>query len=356
MTPSAQETRAALAQSFVVGVPGREAGRDELALFGGHGLGGVILFARNVDEKNPRQVWRLNRDLRRAAHEAGRPPLLVMVDQEGGSVARLKGDFTHQPDLAELGRAGDEALLREHGAALGRELLAAGFNWNLAPVMDVHAVRDGVMARRSLGPDPETVSRLGAAFIQGMQARGVLACAKHFPGLGRTTLDTHRDKPVVGLGLDELRGLELKPFRAAMRNNVSGIMVCHAVFTALDPERPASLSAKVVDGLLRSELGWQGAVLTDDLEMGAVLADMDPASAAVEAYLAGCDLLLICHHPEMALEALDRLCHLAETGKLSPQRIARGQARLAAIKSNLSHLPGPWEKLRAILARNRAKA
>ena len=354
MTLSPQEVRSALAQSFVVGVPGPKAGPDELKLFGKHGLGGVIHFARNVED--PKQIWRLNYDLRLAAQKAGRPPLFVMVDQEGGSVARLKGDFTHRPDLAEMGETGDEAALKRHGAAMGRELSAAGFNWNLAPVMDVHAIEHGVMARRSLGSTPEAVSRLGRAFIKGMQARGVLACAKHFPGLGRTTLDTHREKPVVNLDLDELRAMELLPFAAAMQGGVAGIMVCHAVFTALDAKNPASLSARAVDGFLRGEMGWGGAVLTDDLEMGAVAADLDPAAAAVKAYLAGCDLLLICHHPEMALEALDLLCGLAEQGEIPPERIARGHARLAALKRGLFALPGPFRDLSALLERNRAGA
>ena len=354
MTLTALEIRAILAQSFVVGVPGPEAGAEQLGLFGVHGLGGVILFARNVE--SPGQVWKLNRDLRLAAHQAGRPPLFVMVDQEGGSVARLKGDFTHQPDLADLGRTGDEPLLEAHGVAMGRELAAAGFNWDLAPVMDVHAMADGVMAKRSLGPDPDAVSRLGSAFIKGMQDQGVLACAKHFPGLGRTTLDTHREKPTVTLGLDDLKSLELKPFKAAIQNKVAGIMVCHAAFTALDPDCPASISPKVVDGFLRAEMSWQGAVLTDDLEMGAVSKDPGPVEAAVRAYLAGCDLLLICHRPELALEALDRLCLMAQQGEITPQRIIQGRDRLAALKQNLTPLAGPFEHLEAVLARNRAKA
>lgn len=200
--------RNSLAQSMVVGLPGLEAGPDELALAAEQGLGGVILFARNVE--SPAQVWQLNYDLRRAAANAERPPLWVMVDQEGGSVARLHAPFTDGPDLAELGGADDEALMA-HGAKLGREALAAGFNWDLAPVMDVHAMEGGIMARRSLGADPALVGRLGAAFIRGMQEAGCLACAKHFPGLGRTTADTHKERPTVNLSRAELEAVELPP-------------------------------------------------------------------------------------------------------------------------------------------------
>jgi len=328
--------RAALAQSFIVGIAGLEASERELALFGAHGLGGVILFARNL--AGPLEVWELNYRLRRAAAEAERPPLMVMVDQEGGSVARLGPPFTHGPDLADLGGDSVEGLAA-HGGRMGRELIAAGFNWDLAPVLDVHAHPAGVMARRSLGGDPERVARLGAAFIQGMQDAGCMACAKHFPGLGRTTADTHRERPTVDLSRDELEAMELVPFRAAVAAGVAGSMVCHAVFSALDPGRPASLSPAVVEGLLRGGLGYGGLVLTDDLEMGAIAHDMDPAQAAVEAYLAGCDLLLICHRPELALAALDRLEDMARAGEISPERVWAGWRRIMAVKQRLEPLP-----------------
>lgn len=308
--------------------------------------GGVILFARNI--VSPVQVWEFNYRLRRAAAEAGRPPLFVMVDQEGGSVARLAAPFTHGPDLAQLG-SGSRSQLRDHGRRMGEELAAAGFNWNLAPVLDVHATCGGVMARRSLGKEPERVAELGTAYIQGMQDAGCLACAKHFPGLGRTTADTHHQRPRVELSRDELKAMELRPFVAAAKAGVAGIMVCHAVFTALDPDHPASLSPLVIQGVLRQELGYTGCVLSDDLEMGALAADMQPAQAAVAAYLAGCDLLLICRRSSLALEALDQLCRLADAGQITEQRIEQSVARLRALKSGLSPLPPDLSRLQDAL-------
>ncbi len=345
------QTRLALAQSLVVGLPGTQAGPEEEALVGAHGLGGVILFARNVE--SPAQVWELNYRLRRAASEAGRSPLLVMVDQEGGSVARLGPPFTCGPGLDELGAHGDEEDLRAHGARMGAELIAAGFNWNLAPVLDVHAAAGGIMARRSLGPDPERVARLGTAFIRGLQDAGCLACAKHFPGLGRTTADTHKTRPTVDLGRGDLQAVELAPFKAAAAAHVAGIMVCHAVFSALDPNAPASLSAAVIEGLLRGELGYGGCVLSDDLEMGALAAELEPDQAAVQAYLAGCDLLLICSRPHLALSALDALCRLADSGEISQERIEAGLARLRAVKRHLAPLPPDLSQLQAALSRHR---
>jgi beta-N-acetylhexosaminidase len=183
-----------------------------------------------------------------------------------------------------------------------------------------------------------------------MQAAGCLACAKHFPGLGRTTKDTHREKPVVGLSRPEMEGMELVPFNRAVAEKAAGIMVCHAVFTALDPLNPASLSPAVVGGLLRGEMEYDGLILTDDLEMAAVSAGRDPAQAAVSAYLAGCDLLLICHHPRFALEALEVLVRMAKEGRLNQKRIQEGLDRVLAAKSKLAPLPGPLAGLTRLLA------
>ena len=347
MTRDHEHIRRMLAQSLVVGLPGSSAGPEEMELVAEHGLGGVILFARNYE--SPDQVWELNHGLSRAAREAGRPPLLIMVDQEGGSVARLKDPFTSGPDLAELGQSGDPDLLWGQGRQMGRELLAAGFNWNLAPVLDVHRP-GGLMARRSLGQHPHQVSSLGRAFIQGLQATGCLACAKHFPGLGRAALDTHQACPRVELTRGQLEEVELVPFRHAAQQ-AAGVMVCHAVFPALDPKRPASLSFLVIQGLLRRELGYGGLVLSDDLEMGALAGETDPAGAAVQAYLAGCDLLLVCHRPAQALLALERLTELALCGELPPARLEETASRIARIKRELRPLPPPRSELSALLSK-----
>jgi len=342
-----------LAQSMVVGIPGLEARPEDLALVAEQGLGGIILFARNVD--SPVQVWQLCYDLRRAAVQAERPPLLMLVDQEGGSVARLRQPFTDGPDLAELGKA-DEAALAAHGARMGRELVAAGFNWDMAPVLDVHAIPDGVMARRSLGGDPARVAELGAAFVQGMQDAGCLACAKHFPGLGRTTLDTHKERPTVELSREELATVEWPPFVAAARAGVAGVMICHAVYAALDPERPASLSPTVIQDVLRGELGYEGMVLSDDLEMGAVVGGLAPEQAVVQAYTAGCDLILMCSKPDLALAGLEMLTDLVMAGEIDSALVAERTRRIIQLKQGLDPLPPDLHVLRQVLAEHQAEA
>jgi beta-N-acetylhexosaminidase len=345
MMPTA---RSLLAQSMVVGLPGPAADDRDIRLMGSEGLGGAILFSRNVE--SPAQVWELNYRLRRAAAEADRPPLFVMVDQEGGSVARLHEPFCDGPDLADLGKAGKQNLY-DHGACMGRELKAAGFNWNLAPVLDVHAVAGGIMARRSLGADPQLVAQLGAAFIAGQQEAGCLACGKHFPGIGRTTTDTHKERPRVALDRSQLEQMELIPFKRAATGGVAGIMVCHAVFEALDADHPASLSQIVIQEVLRRECGFDGLVLSDDLEMGALAAEMEPDQAAVQAYLAGCDLLLICHRADLALKALDRLVAMAESGEIPQERLWATYNRIQALKSRLDPLPGDLSELFAALGK-----
>ena len=342
------ELRSLLAQSFVVGLEEKRPTAAELELFSREGLGGAILFARNLEAHDPAQAWEFNTALARAAKEGGRPPLFIMLDQEGGSVARLKTPFTAWPDMARLAEAPPEAL-RAHGRRMGAELAAAGFNWDLAPVLDVHAMEDGIMAHRSLGSDPILVGELAAAYIQGMQGAGCLACAKHFPGLGRTTLDTHKDRPVVDLSRGDLDAVELPPYRLAIKAGVAGVMICHAVYSRIDPENPASLSSKVIKGVLRDELGYDGCVVSDDLEMGALLASMQPDEAAVRAYLAGCDILLICHHAEYALSALNRLEAMAQKGGLPMERIQATARRIEALKKKLPYGPPPLGKLKQIL-------
>ncbi len=322
--------RELLAQSLVVGFESHEPDQFIEELITRHGIGGVILFARNL--ASPEQVWQLNHNLQQMARLAHRPPLFIMVDQEGGSVARLRAPFTHQPDLCLLGAASPQTLF-DHGLQMGTELVAAGFNWNLAPVMDVHGREDGIMARRSLGAAPELVGQLALAYSQGLKQAGCLACAKHFPGLGRTSLDTHKLGVMVEFGLAELEHMELIPFTMAIHAGIAGIMVSHATFRTLDPANPASCSPLVIDGLLRKSLGYQGLVLSDDLEMGAV--GMPPAQAALAAYQAGSDLLLICRQSHEALPALEMLCRHLQDGRISEGRLWLSHERIQKTRAQL---------------------
>jgi beta-N-acetylhexosaminidase len=334
---------AAIAQSLIVGFAGTQPDPLLEDLIVNHSIGGVILFARNL--QSPSQVWRLNRDLQQIARQSGQPPLFIMVDQEGGSVARLRAPFTHQPEMRLLGQSSPRRLY-EHGRQMGRELVAAGFNWNLAPVLDVHALEQGIMRQRSLGSDPVLVGQLALAYCRGLADAQCLACGKHFPGLGRTTLDTHKLGVKVNLSREELEQMELIPFNMAIAAAIPGLMVSHAVFRCLDEHKPASLSPVVIQGLLRQQLGYQGLVMSDDLEMQAI--ECSPAQAAAAAYAAGNDLLLICSQSEQAIGALQEFAKQSKDGVFTEKIVDNASRRIQRLKLSLPPL-GPLSLLERLL-------
>jgi beta-N-acetylhexosaminidase len=317
---------------FMVGLPGPELDDSTRKLIGTYGINNFILFRRNAE--NPAQIRNLCLDLAAACRGAGLEAPLISIDQEGGTVARLKAPFfTEFPDaraLAESGRA--EELLADYARTCASELLAVGVNMNMAPVLDVSPAGLGLfMEQRSLGGEPEEVARLGALVITIMQENGLAACAKHFPGLGGATLDPHEVLPVVDRSLAELRSCDLVPFAAAIRAGVAGVMTSHTVYPQIDPDHPATLSPFILGELLRNELGCDGMVVTDDLEMGAIENEGTVEDAALAALKAGADLLLICHeHPKII--AAYELLSKAVGGEVSGERVRRSLARIGAVR------------------------
>ena len=301
------------------------------------GAAGVILFARNVESAE--QVASLSASLKR---EAGRP-LLVAVDQEGGRVARLRAPqgFTELPPMRALGEAGDPALARQVGALLGRELRAVGVDQDYAPVVDVDTnPLNPVIGDRAFSRDPKVVARLGAALAEGLQSAGVAACAKHFPGHGDTSQDSHRDLPHLAHPLSRLATVELVPFRALAAANVASVMTAHVVFEAVDPELPATLSGPVLS-LLRERCGFDGCVVSDDLEMKAVAEHFPLEEAVPLAVLAGVDNLLVCHRAEVQHRAIDLLRAAVESGRVSRARLAEARRRVARLLSYAGPPPDP---------------
>jgi beta-N-acetylhexosaminidase len=269
---------------------------------------GVILFKRNLGE-----VEQLTELLSGVIASAARPPF-VAVDQEGGRVVRLGAPFTVLPPMRVLGAIDDVDLTRRAAAQMGRELRAAGFNLDFAPVMDVDTnPANPVIGDRAFGRDPRTVMKHGVACIRGLQQEGVLACAKHFPGHGDTLLDSHLSLPVVEHPLTRLRQIELPPFRAASGAGVASMMSAHVVYPALDADVPATFSRAIATGLLRDDIGFEGVLFSDDLEMGAVTQHREIGAAAVEAVMAGCDVLLVCKSEERQARVLEALVERAES-------------------------------------------
>jgi len=327
-----RETTRKIGQRFMVGFDGPEASGDVKRLIREFGVGHVILFARNVE--SPEQVAELVRELQSIARLAGHEtPLLVAVDQEGGRVARLREPWTVWPPLRAVGRVGSEDVARRMGEALAAELLACGIRWDFAPVVDVDTnPANPVIGDRSFGDDPELVSRLGAAMIRGLQAGGVAACAKHFPGHGDTAVDSHLDLPVVDHSRSRLEDVELRPFVGAVEAGGAAIMTAHVLVRELDDLLPATLSEQVISRLLRDQLGYEGVVVSDDLEMKAVAQRWRPGEAAVRAAAAGVDLLASCASHDAQAEAIESLIRAVESGEIAWQDLDDSCARIRQLK------------------------
>lgn len=254
-------------------------------------VGGIILFSRNIE--SPQQVRELCGSAQAYAAACGQPPLFIGIDQEGGRVARLKAPFTQFAGNPAM-RTIDDAVAFARITA--RELADIGVNMNMAPVLDVAPAQGpSVMAERVFGSDPQWVGRMGTAVITHLQANGIMAVGKHFPGIGRTVLDSHADLPDLAIDPRTLAGSDLIPFEAAVQTGVCGIMLSHIRYTAIDPHRPASLSEVIADGWLRRRLGFDGLILTDDLDMGAIAKHYGIPEIVPCCLQAGVDLLLICH-------------------------------------------------------------
>jgi beta-N-acetylhexosaminidase len=321
------------ARLLIVGFPGRTLD-PELERLIARGVSGVILFSRNVGD--PREVLELTTHLKRFAARR----LLVSVDQEGGKVARLRSGFTPLPPLRALGETCDAELARAFGALIGRELAAVGIDWDFAPVLDVDTNPENpVIGERSLSRDPETVARLGVALARGFLDSGVAPCAKHFPGHGDTRQDSHFDLPRLPHDRERLAAVELVPFRAAIAAGVPAIMTAHVVFEALEPSLPASLSERVVGGLLRTELGYSGVVVTDDLEMKAIADHHDIADVVVRGLNAGIDAFLCCLTADLAHRAISAIVTGVNAGSIPRARLEVAAGRMHAFAERFASPP-----------------
>ena len=311
-------------------------------------LGGFILFRRNLGE--PAAVAELTAQLV-ASCPAELPPW-IGVDQEGGRVQRLGAPIVQLPPMRVLGAIDDLLLTEAAAKLLGQQLRALGVNLDFAPVLDVDSnPQNPIIGDRSFGSDPALVARHAIAFARGLQAAGVAGCGKHFPGHGDTALDSHLALPRLSHTLDRLRHLELLPFRTAA-NQIETLMTAHIVFDALDPGTPATLSRAVLQTLLRDELGFQGVIFSDDLEMKAISDHYGVADAACQAVAAGCDVLLICSRPELYFTAHDELVRRGEREPAFAARLLDASQRSLAVRRR--YRPAPLtgdaltERLRAL--------
>src|SRR5438093_10849430 len=350
--------RRQIGRLLIAGFGGEQIPAELRALAREFGLGGVILFARNIVD--PEQVAELSFEASRLVPDL---PLWVSIDQEGGRVARLKAPFTEWPPMATLGRSGDVKLAERFATALAAELKTVGITLDYAPVLDVHTnPKNPVIGDRALAEKAADVARLGAAIVRTLQAEGIAACGKHFPGHGDTSTDSHVELPLVEHPPDRLRQVEFVPFKAAIEAGVATIMTAHVLVPAIDERRPATLSRRVVYDLLRDELKYEGVILSDDLEMKAVAKEYEVPRAATLAIGAGCDGVLICSgdHDTQAT-ALEAIVHAVEDESLSMKRIddalmRQRRAKERFLASPVAAKPMTGRALRDALGRDAHRA
>ncbi|MCB5169184.1 glycoside hydrolase family 3 protein [Streptomyces bambusae] len=293
------------------------------------GLTAVGLFGRNI--ASPAQLAALTAQLR-----AEREDVLVAIDEEGGDVTRLevRGGSSFPGNLA-LGAVDDTALTREVARELGRRLAECGVNLNWAPSADVNSNPDNpVIGVRSFGADTALAARHTAAYVEGLQAAGVAACTKHFPGHGDTNVDSHHALPRIDAGLETLHARELVPFRAAMAAGTKAIMSAHILLPSLDPTRPATLSPQILTGLLREELGYQGLIVTDGMEMNAIAGTYGIERGSVLAIAAGADAICVgggLADEDTVLRLRDALVNAVRDGQLPEERLADAAARVRSL-------------------------
>ena len=312
----------------MVSLRGEEIAEEEKRLLKDYPFGGFILFSHNL--KEPKQIHSLCRTVWETSKQV---PPFIAIDQEGGRVHRLPAPFTRFPSAYALGRTRNPDLAYRFGLATAQELAAVGINLNFAPVLDVHSNPDNpVIGDRSLSSNPGQAAALGWAIIEGLRDGGIIPCGKHFPGHGDTITDSHVELPVVEKDLPKLKAVELAPFVHACRNRVESLMTAHVLYPSLDPIYPATLSEAIVGDLLREELGYQGVVFTDDLEMKAISENFALQEAVTLGVNAGVDVLLFCHDKESAVRAFDFLYQQAEKNAQTKARIEESYQRIKRLK------------------------
>ena len=319
-------------------------------------VGGLILFSRNYE--NPKQLHTLIQDLQNvAASTSTGLPLFISVDQEGGRVARLTEPFTKYPPLCCLGHAQSESLAYRFGQSLASELLDVGINMDYAPVLDVHTNPENpIIGDRAIAADPQTVARLANLFIKGFKEQGMIAVGKHFPGHGDTHLDSHLDLPTVDRDAATLEAVELLPFRETIAQGLEVIMTAHVIYTAWDEKNTATFSKTILQGILRKQLGFQGIIMSDDLEMKAVEKYFSFDAFPRMGIEAGLDMFLICNSVDKVKVLHDQLIQDVECGTISLTPIQLSVERILTLKKKLPPVPVKppdperWHKNNAPLA------
>lgn len=323
-----------IGQLFVFGFDALEVNQHADELMRDYHVGNVILFTRNVH--TPKQLFDLNKSLQELSMKYNKIPLFITIDQEGGMVTRIMNGGTFFPGAMTITASNNESNAYLSGKLMGEELIRLGVNMNLAPVLDVNNnFENPVIGVRSFSDNPETVSKYGLKFIAGLQ-ESIIATAKHFPGHGDTMVDSHLGLPRIKYGRDRLDKIELYPFKKAIENGVKAIMTSHINFDAFtEGDLPATLSKKCITGLLREELGFEGLIISDGMQMKAVQDTYGTVEASLMAIEAGVNLICICHSEELQKEACDYVKQAVLSGRLKEEVLNERVARVLDAKKDI---------------------
>ena len=315
-------------QLLMVGIKGTTMTSETQRLITDLKLGGVILYSHNV--KNSSQIKNLVLDIQQPQSI----PLFIAVDQEGGSVVRIRQNMQVLPSAMAIGATQSPQFAFLAGKLTAQELRSLGINMNLAPVLDMNTSEyNQVIGVRSFGENPELVSQLGMWYVEGLQSQGVAATAKHFPGHGDTTTDSHYAVPVLTSHLEELESFHLVPFRRAIENGLDAIMTAHISIPALDPSGlPATFSYNLLTNVLRKKLNFEGVILTDDLEMKSIQQEYDIGTAALKAILAGSDMVMVSWSHPKKYHVYHTLLKAAKSGTLSSEILDGAVKRILKLK------------------------
>jgi len=323
-------SRQKIGQLFMVGFEGTAVSSELAAFIKEYKPGGVILFSRNLESAE--QMVELTNGLQACSPHS---PLLISIDQEGGRVSRVPKEFTIFPPCEVLGRCNSSELAYAAAATMAKELKAVGLNMNMSPVLDVNSnPANPVIGDRSFGTTPDRVWEMGLATVGGFQDNRVVACGKHFPGHGDTSTDSHKELPVVTASRERLERIELPPFRQAVAHHIATMMTAHVLYPALDDKLPATLSPTIIGTVLRKQWQYNGVVLTDDLEMHAIIDHYGVEDATVRAILAGCDMPLICKDRHREVAAISALDKAVADGTVTGERLEQSLARIARLKEH----------------------
>lgn len=320
-----------IGQMFIVELEGTEIDKASLDFIQKYKLGGIILFGTNISSEG--QIKNFLSDINEINNSVSKNKLFIGIDEEGGRISRLSKIYDKLPPNYDIGTKNSSLLAFEKGSILGEELYALGINTNFAPVLDIFSNPENkVIGDRAFSNNEKIVSELGVSMISGINSQDVIAVGKHFPGHGDTKVDSHFGLPEVMKTEKELMDFEIVPFKSAIDYGIDMIMISHILYPKIDDKYPASLSPAIINGILRDKLKYNGIVISDDLDMGAIRKNFAIDKSAVQAVKAGNDIILVCHDYNKVITAITSLKKAVQSGEISESRINESLVRILTLK------------------------